>query len=256
MRPETEAAIRAAKLAQGIADARTGADHITSKGGIDLVTGTDVACEDRIREELLRAYPDYPVIGEERGGAPVPEKPYWLVDPICGTRMFASNLPLYCTNIALVENGDVTVAAVGLGKTGEILFAERGKGGWIRTTTGDRPLRVSGDTNALWIDGADVRAAEVVRQAMLSRQWYVWMYSSSIAMAHLADGRLSGLIALAPLAQVTSGTEHFAAGALVASEAGAIVMDLVTGKPWDLQTRSFLAAATEEMREKLEKLVP
>jgi hypothetical protein len=41
MRRETETAIRAAKLAQEIADSRAGADQITSKGGIDLVTAAD-----------------------------------------------------------------------------------------------------------------------------------------------------------------------------------------------------------------------
>lgn len=105
MRPETEAAIRAAGIAQRIADSREGADRVTSKGGIDLVTATDLACEDAIRAELTRAFPAYPVIGEERGGSPPAGTPYWLVDPICGTRAFASNVSLYCANIALVENG-------------------------------------------------------------------------------------------------------------------------------------------------------
>jgi fructose-1,6-bisphosphatase/inositol monophosphatase family enzyme len=60
LRQETEAAIRAAGIAQKIAESRTGADHITSKSGIDLVTDTDLACEDAIRSELLRAFPDWP----------------------------------------------------------------------------------------------------------------------------------------------------------------------------------------------------
>jgi len=114
MRPETEAAIRAAGIAQRLADSREGADQVTSKGGIDLVTATDLACEDAIRAELTRAFPAYTVIGEERGGSPAPGAPYWLVDPICGTRPFASHVPLYCTNIALVEHGAVTVAVVGV----------------------------------------------------------------------------------------------------------------------------------------------
>ena len=63
MRPETEDAIRAARRAVEIADSRTGADQRESKGGIDLVTGTDLACEDAIREDLLEAFPDYPVVG-------------------------------------------------------------------------------------------------------------------------------------------------------------------------------------------------
>jgi len=100
VRAETEAAIRAVKTAQQIADSREGAAKITSKGGIDLVTGADVACEDAIRLELTQAFPQYPVVGEERAGTPVAGKPYWLVDPICGTRHYASDIPLYCTNVA------------------------------------------------------------------------------------------------------------------------------------------------------------
>ena len=68
MRPETEIAVRAARLAQKIADSRRGAQTVTSKGGIDLVTDADIACEDAIRLELLRGFPDYPVVGEERRG--------------------------------------------------------------------------------------------------------------------------------------------------------------------------------------------
>jgi hypothetical protein len=52
MRTETEAAIRAVRTAQQIADSRDGVGAITSKGGIDLVTAADVACEDAIRVEL------------------------------------------------------------------------------------------------------------------------------------------------------------------------------------------------------------
>ena len=153
MRPQTEAAIQAAGIAQRIADSREGADQVTSKGGIDLVTATDLACEDAIRAELTRAFPGYPVIGEERGGSSVAGMPYWLVDPICGTRPFASNVPLYCTNIALVENGTVTVAAVGVGQTGELLYAERGAGAWMRTAAGDRRLVPGEHSQTVWIGG-------------------------------------------------------------------------------------------------------
>src|SRR3954452_12614317 len=132
MRSETDVAIRAAGIARAIADSRQGADQVTSKGGIDLVTATDVACEDPIRAELGRAFPEHAVVGEERGGTPVAGKPYWLVDPICGTRPFASDIALYCSNVALVEVDAVTVAAVGVGKSDDIAWAERGGGAWTR----------------------------------------------------------------------------------------------------------------------------
>jgi myo-inositol-1(or 4)-monophosphatase len=254
LRRETETAIRAARLAQEIAESRAGADQITSKGGIDLVTAADIACEDTIREELLSVFPDYPIVGEERGGDPVEGKPYWLVDPICGTRHYASNIPLYCHNIALVEKGEVTVAAIGVGRSEEILFAEKSAGGWIRTASGARRLAVSDRSNAVWIDGGP-RAADVVRQAMLLKRWYVWMYSTTLSLAHLADGRIAGILHLGPPRIPRSGSVHFAAGCLVASEAGAIVMDLETGQPWDLLTRSYLLASTPKVQADLMDLI-
>src|SRR5207247_8201578 len=96
----------------------------------DLVTATDIAVEDAIRGIVGDAL-GIPVVGEERGGeAPADGSPFWLVDPICGTRNFASGSPLYCVNMALVEAGRVTVAVVGEPSTGEIDVAEGGRGAW------------------------------------------------------------------------------------------------------------------------------
>src|SRR5215212_8086022 len=129
MRAETRAALAAVDAALQLMKRRAGADQITSKGGRDLVTATDVAVEDAVRASLRAAHPDWTVVGEERGGEDqVGDRPYWLVDPICGTRNFAANIPMYAINIALVEDGRVTVSAVGDGGTGSRYVAERGLG--------------------------------------------------------------------------------------------------------------------------------
>jgi len=256
LRPETEIAIRAAGIAQNIADSRAGAERITSKSGIDLVTDTDLACEDAIRSELLRAFPDWPVVGEERAGTPKPGKPYWLVDPICGTRSFASNIPLYCTNIALVEGGEVTLAAVGIGITGEILWAEKGKGAQLRKDGSDRPVASQDSSNIVWIDGNTQQAANSVRQAMLSNRWYVWKFSSTLSYAYVAWGRIAAAIQFSSSSQAQPiGSVHSSAGCFIAREAGAIVTDLEDGSPWKLGTRSFLIAATDKLHRELSQIV-
>ena len=257
MRGETEAAIAAAQIAQTITDSREGADAITPKVGIDLVTDTDVACEDAIRAELSRRFPDYPVIGEERGGQPVKGKSYWLVDPICGTRSFASNLPLYCTNIALVEDGVVTVAAVALGGSGEIVYAERGKGTRMYTTTGETPVRASDHSSMIWIDdGKSERAAATLRNALLSGRWYVCMYPSSVFGAYVAMGRMAAVLHFGvSLTANAIGSVHWAASCFMAEEAGAAVTDLNTGREWNLSTHSFLIASTRALHDDLYTLV-
>lgn len=257
IREETQLAIRAVSIAQAIADSRAGADRVTSKGGIDLVTDTDLACEDAVRSELGRAASAYPVVGEERAGTPRPGEPYWLVDPICGTRLFASNIPLYCTNIALVENGEVTLAAIGIGKSGEIVYAERGRGARLRTANRDEPIAVSEAGNAIWVDGSTEQSAEALRNFVLLNRWFVWRYSSSVAYAHMAMGRVAAVVQFhhPKMAPAPYGSVHAAAGLLVAHEAGAIVTDLDNGEPWKLTTRSFVMAASRKLHDELMGIV-
>ena len=111
--PETRVAIRAVGRGLELARGGVGAKEITSKGGRDLVTATDIAVEDAIRR-IVEGESAYPIVGEERGGkAPSDGSAYWLLDPICGTRNFASGIPLYCVNLALVEGDLITLAVVG-----------------------------------------------------------------------------------------------------------------------------------------------
>jgi len=145
-RPETLIAIDAVKRALAIARRGIGAEDITAKGARDLVTVTDVAVEDAVRGIVADAL-GFSVIGEERGGeASGDGSPYWLVDPICGTRNFASGIPLYCVNLALVEGDEVTVAVVGDPSTGEIDVAERGRGAW-RLKDGARHRMTTSDVS-------------------------------------------------------------------------------------------------------------
>jgi myo-inositol-1(or 4)-monophosphatase len=123
--PKTLVAIDAVRRALELARQRVGADSITAKDERDVVTATDVAVEDAVREIVSCAL-GLPVVGEERGGEAFADRsPYWLVDPICGTRNFASGIPLYCVNLALVEGDLVTTAVVGDPSTGDIDVAER-----------------------------------------------------------------------------------------------------------------------------------
>lgn len=250
MRQETRVAIRVASEAIKLADAREGADEVTSKGGIDLVTNTDIMIEDLVRNELSAAFPDYSIVGEERGGSPSTDRPYWLVDPICGTRPYASDVPLYCTNIALVENNSVSLAAIGLGMNGETVFAERAGGAYMFSNGEETPISVNDKSNTLWLSGKGGEAANLVRNAMLARQWYIWQFSSSIAYPYVATGRMAGLVHYSEhLSSV-----HTAAGCFVAEQAGAIVTD-TDGNPWNLENRSYVLASTHALHEKLRTLI-
>src|SRR4029453_3139267 len=127
-RPETAVAIEAVKQALTIARKGLSGAGVTAKGERDLVTDRDVAIEEVARRILVEGS-QIAVIGEEQGGEPSASR-YWLGDPLCGGRDFASGMPLYCVNIALVEDGEITVAVVGDPSTDGVDAAERGEGAW------------------------------------------------------------------------------------------------------------------------------
>jgi fructose-1,6-bisphosphatase/inositol monophosphatase family enzyme len=176
LRAESVAAVTAIQEALDMARLGTGGVH--TKVGRDVVTDTDVAVEDHLRRSLTSAF-GWPVIGEERGGTVPVDTPYWLVDPICGTRNFASAIPLYAVNAAMVENGRVTIAVVGDGSSGDVLVAEAGNGAWRLGQRG--PVGLSTTPASLIIDfGANPkagpdrdRAARVVAEAIRRDRWDV-----------------------------------------------------------------------------------
>lgn len=71
------------------------------------VTDADEAAESLIAEELQRLVPGVAVVAEEaaaRRMPPLPAGPYFLVDPIDGTREFLAGRDEFTVNIALVDN--------------------------------------------------------------------------------------------------------------------------------------------------------
>ena len=98
-----------------IAVCRAGA-HVTLKSDCSPVTEADQRAEDIILKHLRAAYPDIPIIAEEAvaaGDIPDTEgQPFFLVDPLDGTREFIAQSKEYTVNIALIEKGVPTAGIV------------------------------------------------------------------------------------------------------------------------------------------------
>ena len=249
-RRETLVAVDAVGRALDLARRRVGADAITSKGGRDLVTATDVAVEDAIRD-LMTSAVGFPVVGEERGGeAPPDGSPYWLVDPICGTRNFASGNPLYCVNLALVEGGQITLAVVGDSSTGEIHVAERGGGAWAITGSSPRPLTTSGESRTVVVEvGRSTgprreRAAGFVAGAIRADSWDLRALGTTLSLAYVAAGRVAAYVLF------STSAVHAGAGSLLVTEAGGVLSD-IDGRPWTIQSDSIVASADPRLHREL-----
>jgi myo-inositol-1(or 4)-monophosphatase len=247
---EAEPAIRAVADALDLARGRAGAGEVSHKDARDIVTATDMRIEDAIRADLSEAL-GHEVVGEERGGEATATGDFWMLDPICGTRNYASGISLYCVNLALVGDGVPVLSVVADASTDEILVARTGGGAWaLGRDGGARRLRAHTASQTLIVEPGksnDARreaAAEFAATAVRADRWDFMSLNSTVSLAYVATGRVAAYAVF----YVTS--VHIAAGVLLAREAGATVTD-IDGRPWTLESDSLLAAADEALHAEL-----
>jgi myo-inositol-1(or 4)-monophosphatase len=239
----------------------------TKSSPTDVVTEMDGRAEELIRARILVARPDDAILGEEggqvEGTADAPVR--WVVDPLDGTVNYLYGLHDWAVSIAAeverVEGGDarggepvrkIVAGAVYVPMRGELFTAVRGEGAWLESTRGagtpggpgesaipdstfERiPLRCRPGVpldQALIATGFGYRAqrrmvqGEVVA-ALLPRIRDIRRNGvASVDLCAVAAGRLDGYY--------ERGLNYwdYAAGALIAQEAGAVVGDSRGGPP-------------------------
>lgn len=131
------AADAAARVHRGHAGATL--DISTKSSAIDLVTEVDRLSEAAIRAEIVAAFPDHAVLGEEQGQGAGDARFRWIVDPLDGTVNYAHGVPFYCVSVALEADGEV-VAGVVLDTSRDERFAAVLGGG---ATRNGAPIEVS-----------------------------------------------------------------------------------------------------------------
>lgn len=107
------------------------------------VTEADRIAEALIVEGLRAAVPAIPVVAEEEVAAGIVTAPgdvYWLVDPLDGTREFATGRPHYTVNIGLIRGGRPVLGAVAVPETGEVFGGRVGARAFKRDAAGERVI--------------------------------------------------------------------------------------------------------------------
>lgn len=111
------------------------ADIRTKTGPTDLVTAVDEAAERALEAALKDIYPAAIFIGEEtvardpaRAEALRGDGPFWIVDPLDGTRNFVRNIPEFGTIVALVEGGETRMGWIYATPEKKCAVAVKGEG--------------------------------------------------------------------------------------------------------------------------------
>jgi myo-inositol-1(or 4)-monophosphatase len=256
LKPETRSALGALRAVLPIVMERRGANEIREKGLNDIVTGTDLLVQSTLQRVLHEHHPDIAFRGEEDTSDVVPDaRRTWLVDPICGTSNYAAGLPLFAINVALVEDERIVASAVADGGNGDLYVAEQGRGAWRVNGTDLQPIEVN-PANAIVSVDPDNRGGQGLGdfpsafaiEALARRRWDVRAISTTLGLVYIASGRL-GAAVFTPFGAAL----HFAAGVLLAREAGAIATDHL-GAEWTLASPILVVAAAPALHSELQPL--
>ena len=79
---------------------------IESKSDDSPVTIADKSTEEKLREIIMKEYPDHGILGEEFGLHNENAEYQWVLDPIDGTKSFICGTVTFGTLIALLKNGE------------------------------------------------------------------------------------------------------------------------------------------------------
>jgi len=200
----------------------------TKSSAVDVVTAADREVEAFIRERLAAERPGDGFLGEESDSELGTTGLTWVVDPIDGTVNYLYDIPSWAVSVAVVEGGvdpaswRVLAGCVVNPSNGEVFAAALGEG----ATLGGEPISVSAPvtlSQSLVATGfgydADRRReqAATVERLIGKVRDIRRMGAASLDLCALAAGRIDAYYERGLSAW------DFAAGALIAAEAGAIV---------------------------------
>ena len=240
----------------------------TKSSPTDVVTEMDRRSEAVITERIRKTRPGDTVLGEEGGqtaGTAVPDgtgtgdpsapaRVRWVVDPLDGTVNYLYGLPDWAVSIAAEVDGVVVAGVVEVPRFGETFTAAAGQGAWLhrggtaialRCTLGVALGRALVGTGFGYDSGRRQVQGEIIAQLLPQVRDIRRGGSAAVDLCSVAAGRMDAFF--------ERGLNYwdYAAGGLIAREAGAVVGGL-GGQP---ESTSMAVAAGPELYRQLDNFL-
>ncbi|GAA4567672.1 inositol monophosphatase family protein [Micromonospora coerulea] len=255
---DPELAIAAARAGAAVVRANYGASLTrVDKSAGDFATAADLEAERVILDLLRSARPDDAVTGEESGSTgPSGAARRWLVDPLCGTRNYATRGLLVAVNVALQTGSGSTVAASADPFTDEV-FWTGGTGAYVRRDGVDEPLTPSAGSGLVDVNldppfpnAPRFRAVRLLADPGFIGRFHPRVVSTTLAVAWVAAGRRAAYVTDGQLRD----SVHFASGIALCVAAGCTVTDL-DGQPVHSGRGGLVVAADRQTHAALLTLI-
>jgi len=104
--------------------------HTKLKDVRDIVTDTDKTIEEFLRKKLYSILPQAGFIVEE-GTTDKQGEFNWTIDPIDGTKYFATDTPLFYTQVSLLRNGNPVIGFIYQPVSNQLFSAVQGRGAFL-----------------------------------------------------------------------------------------------------------------------------
>lgn len=194
----------------------------TKSSAIDIATQMDEAAERLIVERIRSNRPGDAIVGEEGAQVSGSSGIRWVIDPLDGTVNYLYGLPGWCVSIAAKDREGTVVGVVHAPSLGMTWQAVRGSGAFLngqRISTSE----VSQLDKALIATGfsysREVRQgqSEAIKKLIPLCRDVRRLGAAAVDLCHVASGGVDGYF------EIGLKEWDLAAGALIATEAGALV---------------------------------
>jgi len=222
-------------------------DAVETKRSHDYVSYVDKESERMIVAALKELLPGAGFITEEKtteqNSAADDE---WIIDPLDGTTNFIHDLSPWCVCIALRHKGELTLGVVYEVARGELFYAAKGCGAWLRSADGnERRLCVStvSDLDQALVCIGYPYDAEAFRQFCTTLTARLYGHCASIRSLGSAEAELCYIAARRLDVYIESFLNPWdvSAGAVILQEAGGTVSDYQGGNKLWQSGREVLA---------------
>lgn len=238
---------------------------ITEKDGIsNIVTSSDIAVQEFLRNRLSTLLPDSGFLCEEEDAHDLSHEYVWIIDPIDGTANYARGIRECGICVGLRHYTNMELAVIYLPRTDELFTAERGKGAFLhhphlpakgakgeaskQLHVSERPFSECIMFTALSLYHKEYAriSSEVIYDVFMQCNDIRRFGSAASELCYLAKGvcELFFEYILSPW--------DFAAASLILEEAGGVLCDL-EGNPLDHTKPSGILAANSQ--ENLDRLI-
>lgn len=230
-------------------------------GAANIVTSSDIAVQEFLRQRLSILLPGSGFICEEEDVHDVSHDDVWIIDPIDGTANYSRGIRECAICVGLRHAGAMEIAVVYLPRTDELFAAERGKEAYLHHPQTGKPSQQIHVSQRPFPDAIMCTAlpvyykeyanvcSDIIRETFLQCNDIRRFGSAAPELCYLAMGRceLYFEYLLSPW--------DFAAASLILEEAGGMLCDLKGQPLLHTHPSGVLAANNKENLDRLAAIV-